>query len=61
MKYTTIVNSSIAEEQVENGDDVLIVLDDLSKRTIGYKTISLLFKKPVGREAYPGDIFYLHS
>lgn len=77
MKYTTIVNSSasnlafqyiapysamaIAEEWAENGDDVLIVFDDLSKHAIAYRTISLLLKKPVGREAYPGDIFYLHS
>ena len=46
---------------MENGEDVLIVFDDLSTHAIAYRTISLLLKRPAGREAYQGDIFYLHS
>ena len=52
---------SIAEEWMENGKDVLIVYDDLSKHAIAYRTISLLLRRAPGREAYPGDVFYLHS
>ncbi|AHI52400.1 F0F1 ATP synthase subunit alpha [Spiroplasma culicicola] len=52
---------SIAEEWMENGDDVLIVYDDLSKHAIAYRTLALLLRRPPGREAYPGDVFYLHS
>ena len=52
---------AIGEEWMENGEDVLIVFDDLSTHAIAYRTISLLLKRPAGREAYPGDIFYLHS
>ncbi len=52
---------SIAEEWMEQGKDVLIVYDDLSKHAIAYRTLSLLLKRSPGREAYPGDIFYLHS
>src|SRR5690606_25185541 len=52
---------AIAEEFMYNGKDVLIVYDDLSKHAIAYRTMSLLLKRPPGREAYPGDIFYLHS
>lgn len=52
---------SIGEEWMENGKDVLIVYDDLSKHAAAYRTLSLLLKRPPGREAYPGDVFYLHS
>jgi F-type H+-transporting ATPase subunit alpha len=52
---------AIAEEWAKNGDDVLIVFDDLTKHAISYRTMSLLLHRPSGREAYPGDIFYLHS
>ena len=50
-----------AEEWMERGEDVLIVYDDLSKHAAAYRTISLLLKRPPGREAYPGDVFYLHA
>lgn len=46
---------------MENGQDVLVVYDDLSKHAAAYRTLSLLLKRPPGREAYPGDVFYLHS
>ncbi len=52
---------AIGEEWMENGEDVLIVYDDLSKHATAYRTLSLLLKRPPGREAYPGDVFYLHS
>jgi F-type H+/Na+-transporting ATPase subunit alpha len=52
---------TIAEEWLENGKDVLIVYDDLSKHAVAYRAMSLLLKRPPGREAYPGDVFYLHS
>ncbi len=52
---------SIAEYFMEQGRDVLIVYDDLTKHAWAYRQISLILKKPSGREAYPGDIFYLHS
>ncbi len=52
---------AIAEEFMENGKDVLIVYDDLSKHAVAYRTLSLLLRRPPGREAYPGDVFYLHS
>ena len=52
---------TIAEEWMSKGDDVLIIYDDLSKHAIAYRTLSLLLRRPPGREAYPGDIFYLHS
>ena len=51
----------MGEEWMENGDDVLILYDDLSKHATAYRTLSLLLKRPPGREAYPGDVFYLHS
>ncbi|EIE40729.1 F0F1 ATP synthase subunit alpha [Mycoplasmopsis canis] len=56
--YTGI---TIAEEWMKKGQDVLIVYDDLSKHAIAYRTLSLLIRRPPGREAYPGDVFYLHS
>ena len=52
---------AIAEEFMYAGKDVLIVYDDLSKHAVAYRTMSLLLKRPPGREAYPGDVFYLHS
>ena len=52
---------AMAEEWLEEGKDVLIVFDDLSKHAVSYRTLSLLLKRPSGREAYPGDVFYLHS
>ena len=52
---------AIGEEWMENGGDVLVVYDDLSKHATAYRTLSLLLKRPPGREAYPGDVFYLHS
>ena len=77
MDYTTIVASTaselaplqyiapyagcaIGEEWMERGEDVLVVYDDLSKHATAYRTLSLLLRRP-GREAYPGDVFYLHS
>ena len=52
---------AIGEEWMEAGQDVLVVYDDLSKHAAAYRTLSLLLKRPPGREAYPGDVFYLHS
>lgn len=52
---------AIGEEWMENGQDVLVVYDDLSKHAAAYRTLSLLLKRAPGREAYPGDVFYLHS
>ncbi len=52
---------AIGEEWMENGEDVLVIYDDLSKHAAAYRTLSLLLKRAPGREAYPGDVFYLHS
>ena len=52
---------AIGEEWMEQGKDVLIIYDDLSKHAVAYRTMSLLLRRPPGREAYPGDVFYLHS
>ena len=52
---------AIAEEWMEKGEDVLIIFDDLSKHAVAYRALSLLLRRSPGREAYPGDIFYLHS
>lgn len=51
----------MGEEWMENGEDVLVIYDDLSKHATAYRTLSLLLRRPPGREAYPGDVFYLHS
>lgn len=53
--------AAIGEEWMEQGKDVLIVYDDLSKHAVAYRTMALLLRRPPGREAYPGDVFYLHS
>lgn len=52
---------AIGEEWMDAGQDVLVVYDDLSKHAVAYRTLSLLLRRPPGREAYPGDVFYLHS
>ena len=52
---------AIGDEWMERGEDVLVVYDDLSKHATAYRTLSLLLRRPPGREAYPGDVFYLHS
>lgn len=52
---------AIAEYWMDQGQDTLVVYDDLSKHAVAYRTISLLLRRPSGREAYPGDVFYLHS
>ena len=52
---------AIGEEWMARGEDVLIIYDDLSKHATAYRTLSLLLRRPPGREAYPGDVFYLHS
>jgi len=52
---------AIGEEWMEEGKDVLVIYDDLSKHAVAYRALSLLLRRPPGREAYPGDVFYLHS
>ena len=52
---------AIGEEFMENGQDALVIYDDLSKHAWAYRQVSLLMRRPPGREAYPGDVFYLHS
>ena len=52
---------AMGEEWMERGEDVLVIYDDLSKHAAAYRTLSLLLRRPPGREAYPGDLFYLHS
>lgn len=52
---------AMAEEFMEQGKDVLIIYDDLSKHAVAYRAMSLLLRRPPGREAFPGDVFYLHS
>jgi F-type H+/Na+-transporting ATPase subunit alpha len=62
MQYITpYAGCAMAEEFMYHGRDVLIVYDDLSKHAVAYRAMSLLLKRPSGREAYPGDVFYLHS
>ena len=53
--------TAIGEYWMDKGEDVLVIYDDLSKHAVAYRTISLLLKRPSGREAFPGDVFYLHS
>jgi F-type H+/Na+-transporting ATPase subunit alpha len=53
--------ASIGEYFMNKGQDVLVIYDDLSKQAVAYREISLLLRRPPGREAYPGDVFYLHS
>ena len=52
---------AMGEEWMERGEDVLVIYDDLGKHAAAYRTLSLLLRRPPGREAYPGDVFYLHS
>ncbi len=62
MQYVApYAGTAIAEAMMYQGKDVLIVYDDLSKHAVAYRAISLLLRRPPGREAYPGDIFYIHS
>lgn len=62
MQYLTPYSGvSIAEHFMHQGKDVLIIYDDLSKHAVAYRAMSLLLRRPPGREAYPGDVFYLHS
>src|SRR6185295_17654138 len=53
--------AAIGAHWMYEGDDALIIYDDLSKQAVAYREISLLLRRPPGREAYPGDVFYLHS
>ncbi len=53
--------AAIGEWFMDNGMDALIIYDDLSKHAVAYRQVSLVLKRPSGREAYPGDVFYLHS
>ena len=53
--------AAMGEWFMDNGMDALIVYDDLSKHAVAYRQVSLLLKRPSGREAFPGDVFYLHS
>ena len=62
--YNTLLpyaGCSIGEEFLETGRDALVIYDDLSKHAWAYRQVSLLLRRPPGREAYPGDVFYLHS
>ncbi len=62
MQYLApFAGASIGEWFMDNGQDALIIFDDLSKHAVAYRQVSLLLKRPSGREAYPGDVFYLHS
>ncbi|KAL5481991.1 hypothetical protein EMCRGX_G022269 [Ephydatia muelleri] len=61
MKYTIVVSCAMGEFFRDNGKHALIIYDDLSKQAVAYRQMSLLLRRPPGREAYPGDVFYLHS
>src|SRR5690606_36387166 len=59
--YAPMAGAAIGEFFRDTGRPALIVYDDLSKQAVAYREVSLLLKRPPGREAYPGDVFYLHS
>jgi F-type H+-transporting ATPase subunit alpha len=59
--YAPYAGSAIGQYWMYNGEHALVVFDDLSKQAVAYREISLLLRRPPGREAYPGDVFYLHS
>ena len=59
--YAPYAGSAIGQHWMYNGEDALVIFDDLTKQAIAYREISLLLRRPPGREAYPGDVFYLHS
>ena len=61
MQYIAVCRRAMSEYFMYNGRDALIVYDDLSKHAVAYRELSLLLHRPSGREAYPGDIFYLHA
>ena len=59
--YAPMAGAAIGEYFRDSGRPALIVYDDLSKQAVAYREVSLLLRRPPGREAYPGDVFYLHS
>jgi len=59
--YAPYAGSAIGQHWMFNGEDALVIFDDLTKQAVAYREISLLLRRPPGREAYPGDVFYLHS
>ena len=62
MQYLSAYSGvTMGEYFMDNGEDALIIYDDLSKQAVAYRQISLLLRRPPGREAFPGDVFYLHS
>jgi F-type H+-transporting ATPase subunit alpha len=58
--YAPYAGSAIGQHWMYNGGHALVIFDDLSKQAVAYREISLLLRRPPGREAYPGDVFYLH-
>ena len=59
--YAPYAGSAIGQYWMYNGQHALVIFDDLSKQAVAYREISLLLRRPPGREAFPGDVFYLHS
>ena len=59
--YAPYAGSAIGQHWMYNGQHALVIFDDLSKQAVAYREISLLLRRPPGREAFPGDVFYLHS